>query len=156
MATGRNVLRAATVAVFISAGSVAWAVVEPQQPTTHGVTKASSWIGMDVEDKAGNNVGEIKDLVVDWQTGKVSYAIVAIEKWLHIDSKLVAIEPNRLEVTPDGKHVIVAMTEAEVQALPGFDEHAPPRAPSESSAQKTPRPAADAPDTGSDDSKRTY
>ena len=149
-----NVLKAASVAVLIGVGSVAIAGTDADKPTTHGLTKASAWIGKDVEDKAGNNVGEVKDLVVDWQTGKVSYAIVSIEKWLHVGSKLVAIEPKQLQVTPDGQHVVVAMTEAEVQAMPGIDDRNLPLA-STKNSQQSPHSQSDM-RNDSDSTKRTY
>ena len=152
-------IKSAAVSMLLGIAGFAVASMDAGSPTTHGLSKASAWIGMNVEDSAGGNVGEVKDLVVDWQQGKVSYAIVAIEKWLHIDGKLVAIAPDQLHVSPDGKHVVVAMTEAEVEAMPGFDDRALATATTHSAtthaAAKQPGSSGDSLDDA-DDTKRTY
>jgi len=130
-----NLTRATALTVLLgSSGMAGAASMNPAGPQTEGLSKASSWIGTNVEDRSGNNVGEVRDLAIDWRSGKVAYAVVAIEKWMHIDSKLVAIQPNRLQVDPDGKHVVVQMTESEVNALPAIDEHDMPVAANESGA----------------------
>ncbi len=111
-------------ALLVSAGSVLAA--DTDEPTTVGPSKASAWIGKDVKDNAGNDVGELKDLVINWKEGRVAYAIVAVENWMGLNKKVVPMELKNLSVSPDGDDVIVKMTEAQVKALRPLNEGALP------------------------------
>ena len=52
--------------------------------------RASDVIGMDVRNSKGDNLGDVKDVVVDVDTGRVAYAVVGIGGFLGIGEKLSA------------------------------------------------------------------
>jgi len=84
--------------------------------------KASDLIGKEVVDSAGNDVGEVKDFAIDWETGEIDYAVVAVETSLGIDSKLLAVELDKLTASPTEDHLVIQLSKAEIDAAPGFDE----------------------------------
>ena len=46
---------------------------------------------MDVENRHGNNLGEITDLVIDLSTGRIAYAMLAYGGWLGLGEELAAV-----------------------------------------------------------------
>src|ERR1035437_9530181 len=57
------------------------------------VNKASSILGMDVRNQNDEHLGHIKDLVIDWKSESVSYAVISTgnKMLLDIKEKLVAV-----------------------------------------------------------------
>ena len=65
-------------------------------------TKASSLIGRDVLDPAGEELGEINDLMLDLASGEVRYAVLGFGGFLGLDEKLFAIPLNAFELDSAG------------------------------------------------------
>jgi sporulation protein YlmC with PRC-barrel domain len=82
----------------------------------HGVAdynKASGIIGMEVRNNMGDKIGTIKDLVVDLNTGQVSYAVLAVGGFLGIGEKLIALPPSALQQDPQDSHKLVLNADKE-------------------------------------------
>ena len=85
------------------------------------VNKASGVLGMEVRNRENQKLGEIKDLVFDdVNSGKVSYAVLAVGGFLGIGEKLIALPPSALHVAEDGEYLILDADKARIQAAPGF------------------------------------
>lgn len=83
--------------------------------------KASSIIGTDVINPRGDNLGDIKEVVIDPSTGKVAYAVVSFGGFLSLGEKLFAIPYSALEYDlAKGKYVL-DVTKERLEAAPGFD-----------------------------------
>lgn len=82
--------------------------------------KASGLLGMEVRNSDNQKLGEIKDLVMDVNSGKVSYAVLAVGGFLGVGEKLVALPPSALHVSEDHSHLRVNADKARIQAAPGF------------------------------------
>jgi sporulation protein YlmC with PRC-barrel domain len=85
------------------------------------VNRAHSLIGMEVRNRNDEKVGDIKDLVVDLQSGKVAYATIAVGGFVGIGEKLIAVPPSAL--TPSersDKYVIIDATRGEIADAPGI------------------------------------
>lgn len=68
--------------------------MQPREETAKkhaGGFRASTLIGMKVENKEGEKLGSIEDLVLDPQTGTIRYAALARGGFLGIGEKLVAV-----------------------------------------------------------------
>ena len=76
-------------------------------PTETGPNKrlvrASRYLGSDVRDTRGKDVGEIIELVVSLNSGKIHYAVVAFDKPSAIDDKLVAVPLSAFDVSSKGQ-----------------------------------------------------
>jgi sporulation protein YlmC with PRC-barrel domain len=81
--------------------------------------KASGLIGMNVHNSQGENLGEIKDLVLDLHSGKVSYAVLSVGGFLGIGDKFIAVPPSVFTMGADDKLVLNA-DKAKLQQAPGF------------------------------------
>jgi sporulation protein YlmC with PRC-barrel domain len=87
--------------------------------------KASGLIGMDVRNQSGEQLGHIKDIVIDLRSEKVSYAVMstAPKALLGINEKLLAVPLNAFTVSSDEKHLVLNADKAKVEAAAGFDKN---------------------------------
>ena len=78
---------------------------------------------MDVRDQSNEHLGHIKELVIDWKTEQVSYAVISTGSKLMFDikEKLLAVPLSALTVSSDQKHLVLNADKAKVQAATGFD-----------------------------------
>jgi sporulation protein YlmC with PRC-barrel domain len=85
----------------------------------HG-NKASGLLGMEVRNRQNEKLGEIKDLVMDLSSGKVSYAVLSVGGFLGIGEKLIAIPPASFKYSDARDYLIVDADKSKIQAAPGF------------------------------------
>jgi sporulation protein YlmC with PRC-barrel domain len=89
-------------------------------------TKASSIIGTDVVNAKGDNLGEIKEVVIDPETGRVAYAVVAFGGFLSMGEKLFAIPFSAFKFDQGDNKYVLNVTKERLEKAPGFDADAWP------------------------------
>lgn len=82
--------------------------------------KASGILGMEVRNRENQKLGEIKDLVMDLNSGKISYSVLAVGGFLGIGEKLIALPPGALNLASEGGYLILNADKSKIQAAPGF------------------------------------
>jgi sporulation protein YlmC with PRC-barrel domain len=89
------------------------------------VNKASGILGMDVRNQKDEHLGHIKDLVIDWKTEGVSYAVISTgaKMLLDVNEKLLAVPLNALTVSADQKSLVLNADKSKVEAAIGFDKN---------------------------------
>jgi sporulation protein YlmC with PRC-barrel domain len=87
---------------------------------------ASSLIGNKVYNKEDEQLGDIKDIMIDVHSGKIDYMIIEFGGFLGIGEKLFAV-PFRALVLDTERHAFILNQKREVlENAPGFDkEHWP-------------------------------
>jgi sporulation protein YlmC with PRC-barrel domain len=97
------------------------AQASPGAPTQ--ANKASGLLGMEVRNQNGQRLGHIKDLVIDWKTEQVSYAVIitAPKAIPGMGQKLLAVPLTALVPSADQKHLVLDADRSKVQAAQGFD-----------------------------------
>jgi sporulation protein YlmC with PRC-barrel domain len=93
--------------------------VSDQDKVRHG-NKASGILGMEVRNKQNEKLGEIKDLVMDLPTGKVTYAVLSVGGFLGVGEKLIAVRPESFQYSDSRDHLILDADKGKIQAAPGF------------------------------------
>ncbi len=83
--------------------------------------KASSIIGTDVVNPKGDNLGDIKEVVIDPHTGKVAYAVVSFGGFLSMGEKLFAIPFSAFEYNAAKNEYVLDISKERLEAAPGFD-----------------------------------
>lgn len=85
--------------------------------------RASEVQGMSIQNEAGQDLGNVRDLVLDTNQGKVKYIAVAYGGFLGLGSKLFAVPFEAFEVrTQDDDHVLLLnVNEETLRKAPGFD-----------------------------------
>lgn len=62
------------------------------------VYKASGLIGKEVKNRQGDTLGQIKDVVIDLESGTVSYVVLSTGGFLGVGDKMVAVPPGAFEI----------------------------------------------------------
>lgn len=89
----------------------------------HQLLKASDVIGSKVRSNDGNNkdAGEVKDMALDLPSGRIDYVVLSVGGLLK-DNKLVAVPPQAIRMTRDGKEMQLVMSSDKVKQLPTLPE----------------------------------
>lgn len=97
----------------------------PSEGAPTRVNKASGILGMGVRNQNGEHLGHIKDLVLDWKTEQVSYAVIstAPKGGFGTGGKLLAVPLTALTASSDQKHLILNADKSKVEAAMGFDRN---------------------------------
>jgi sporulation protein YlmC with PRC-barrel domain len=84
---------------------------------------ASSIIGDRVVNIEGENMGTIKDIMLDIRSGKIEYYVIEFGGFLGIAEKFFAIPFYLLQVDPENKVFRFNEKKETLRHAPGFDKH---------------------------------
>lgn len=86
------------------------------------VSRASKIIGTKVKNPKGENLGDIKDLVIDPENGQVVYGVVSFGGVLGMGDKLFAIPWDAISWNRDNKYYVLDLDKETLKKAPGFDK----------------------------------
>lgn len=96
----------------------------------HQLLSGSSIIGTIVENRNGDNIGNIKDIMIDTQSGEIAYAVLSVDSgFLNLGSKYFAIPLQVLEYDFGHKRILMDITRERLERAPGFDKEDWPNGP---------------------------
>jgi len=85
--------------------------------------KGSTFIGANVENPQGQNLGDVKDVVIDRASGRIVYAVVSFGGFLGMGEKLFAVPWGAFSQPRADKDTFVLATDKErLKNAPGFDK----------------------------------
>ncbi len=87
-----------------------------------GQLSATSLIGDNVVNTQGESLGEIKEFMLDLETGGISYAVLSFGGFLGMGDKLFAVPFEALRVDNDNERFILDVPKDKLKNAPGFDE----------------------------------
>jgi sporulation protein YlmC with PRC-barrel domain len=80
--------------------------------------RASQLIGMELQNRSGDNLGEVEDLVTAAAPGQDMQLIVAVGGFAGADEKLVAIPIDEVQISADGDELYTNRTRDQLAAAP--------------------------------------
>jgi sporulation protein YlmC with PRC-barrel domain len=83
---------------------------------------ASTLTGDKVRNPDGDNLGHLEEIVIDLESGRVSYAVLASGGFLGLGDKFFAIPWDMLTVDTENKEIIVDVSKETLENAPGFDK----------------------------------
>lgn len=88
------------------------------------VMSASDFIGKTVYDQAGNNIGDVNDLILTGD-GNVEAVILGVGGFLGIGEKDVAVNTDAIQIVQDGdnKRLVVQATKEALNNAPAYDKN---------------------------------
>jgi len=90
---------------------------------TYNVTlSASSLNGDNVKNAQGEDLGTIKDIMIDTANGQVEYYVLSFGGFLGMGNKLFAVPPQSLNVDTKNECMILNIEKEKLKNAPGFDE----------------------------------
>src|SRR5512134_171253 len=86
------------------------------------VLSATTVIGDKVVNKDGEQLGNIKDLVIDLDDAQIAYAVLSFGGFLGLGDKLFAIPLEALTFDPRENQVVLDVDKDVLKNAPGFDK----------------------------------
>ena len=83
---------------------------------------ATSTIGTTVRNRQGETLGDIKDLVLDFSTGRVRYAVLDFGGFLGIGDKYFAVPLEAFRTDTESEKLVLDVDKARLENAPGFDK----------------------------------
>lgn len=84
---------------------------------------ADTLVGNDVYNKAAEDVGDIKEIMIDMRTGRVSYAVLAFGGFMGMGEKLFAVPWEALKLDTENKRFELDVSKERLEGAPGFDHN---------------------------------
>ena len=75
-----------------------------------------------VVNASGENIGKIRDIMIDVPTGRVAYAVLSFGGVMGMGSKLFAVPWNALVLDTDNKCFVMNTDKKRLENAPGFDK----------------------------------
>lgn len=85
--------------------------------------RASDLIGRDVRSRAGKDIGEIKELIVDLQTSKVRYAVLAFDPSIFSAEKMFAFPMTAFKPGREKDELMLDVDRQRLDAMKSFDKN---------------------------------
>ncbi len=82
---------------------------------------ADTLMGEDVYNHKEEDLGDIKDIMLDMRSGKIAYAVLSFGGFLGMGEKLFAVPWNALTLDPTNKRFILNVEKDRLKDAPGFD-----------------------------------
>jgi sporulation protein YlmC with PRC-barrel domain len=118
-----NVSKITVLAVaMVLAGSTVRAGQSDNMTSMH---RASVLIGTDVRNNQNEKVGEVKDIVLDSQSDKASYLVLASGGIAGIGEKQIAVPLQAVRSDPDGKSLLVDLSTDDIKNAPDLGDDWP-------------------------------
>lgn len=86
------------------------------------VMAADTLEGDAVVNAAGEDLGKIRDIMLDIRTGRVAYAVLSCGGFLGMGNKLFAIPWSALTLDADRKCFVLDVDKQRLESAPGFDK----------------------------------
>lgn len=83
---------------------------------------ADTLIGSDVYNKKGEDLGDIKEIMLDMRTGRVVYAVLSFGGFLGMGGKLFAVPWTALVLDTENKRFALDVDKTRLSSAPGFDK----------------------------------
>jgi sporulation protein YlmC with PRC-barrel domain len=86
------------------------------------VRSASTMIGNKVVNPGGEQLGSIKELMIDLDDGQIAYAVISFGGFLGVGDKLFAVPLEALSFDPEDHTAILDVDKEVLKNAPGFDK----------------------------------
>ena len=83
---------------------------------------ADTLMGNDVYNKDGDDLGDIKEFMIDMATGRVAYAVLSFGGLLGMGEKLFAVPWAALKLDTANKRFTLGVMKEALKDAPGFDK----------------------------------
>lgn len=83
---------------------------------------ANTLVGNDVYNLKGEDIGDIKEIMLDMRRGRVSYAVLSFKTFLAMREKLFAVPWDALTLDTENKRFILNVEKERLKNAPGFDK----------------------------------
>ncbi len=83
---------------------------------------AETLVGNDVYSPQDENLGNIKQIMLDMRSGQVAYAVLSFGGFLGLGEKLFAVPSDALRLDTENKRFVLNVEKDRLKNAPGFDK----------------------------------
>ncbi len=83
---------------------------------------AHTLVGNDVYNQSDENLGEIKEIMLDMRTGEVAYAVLSFGGFFGMGEKLFAVPWSALTLDIEHKRFVLNVNKERLECAPGFEQ----------------------------------
>jgi len=83
---------------------------------------ANTLVGNDVYNEKHEDLGDIKEIMLDMRSGQVGYAVLSFGGFLGMGEKLFAVPWNALQLDTKNKRFVLNVDRDRLKDAPGFDK----------------------------------
>ncbi len=83
---------------------------------------ATTLIGDDITNPQNENLGDLKDIMIDTSSGKISYGVVSYGGILGMGDKLFAVPWSAFTIDHENKCLVLNVSKDRLKDAPGFDK----------------------------------
>jgi sporulation protein YlmC with PRC-barrel domain len=87
------------------------------------VLSASTLSGDRVRNPEGEDLGKIEEIMLDYNNGRIAYAVLSFGGFMGLGNKLFAIPWNALELSTEEHKFILNVDKEKLENAPGFDKN---------------------------------
>ncbi len=87
-----------------------------------GLMGANTLDGNDVYNRQDQDLGDIKEIMLDMATGRVAYAVLSYGGFLGMGNKLFAVPWKALTLDTANKRFVLDVAQERLESAPGFDK----------------------------------
>jgi sporulation protein YlmC with PRC-barrel domain len=85
------------------------------------LSEARTVLGMRIRNEQGRDVGEIDNLLIDTQNGRISHVVVGVGGFMGVGEKKVVVPWSDLKIASDGKQPVATLEQAKLESAPRWD-----------------------------------
>jgi sporulation protein YlmC with PRC-barrel domain len=90
--------------------------------TTRNTLSASTLIGDDVVNGAGETIGSVKEIMLDLESGRIAYTVISSGGFLGMSDRLFAVPWNSMSLDAERHAFILDVDKERWEQAPGFDK----------------------------------
>jgi len=83
---------------------------------------ADTLVGNDVFNRDSEDLGDIKEIMLDMRTGRVSYAVLSFGGFMGVGKKFFAVPWEALTLDTENKRFVLDVNKDKLGSAPGFDK----------------------------------
>ena len=84
---------------------------------------ADTLIGNDVFNRDGEDLGDIKEIMLDMRSGRIAYAVMSFGGFMGVGEKLFAVPWAALKLDTENKRFTLDVNRERLEGAPGFDKN---------------------------------
>ncbi|MGE0754616.1 MAG: PRC-barrel domain-containing protein [Alphaproteobacteria bacterium] len=89
---------------------------------TYSLLSASSLCGDSVKNLQGDDLGEVKEIMLDTRSHQIAYYVLSFGGFLGLGDKYFAIPPEAMELDKEEKCFVLNASKERLKAAEGFDK----------------------------------
>lgn len=90
--------------------------------TNQNLISASSLSGKDVQNAKGDNLGNVKEIMLDIENNHIVYYVLSFGGLFGLGDKLFAIPPEAMKLCSESDHFILDIDKERLKEAEGFDK----------------------------------